>query len=49
VANLRANGIEVVPQVRGNTTQAKKQGLEFGGLVAGAALGALLIGILSKK
>lgn len=49
VANLRANGVEVLPQVRGNTTQAKKEGLDVGGLVAGAALGALLIGILSKK
>ncbi|OUS31933.1 hypothetical protein A9Q99_02235 [Gammaproteobacteria bacterium 45_16_T64] len=49
VSNLRANGVEVVPQVRGNTTQAKKQGLDVSGLVAGAALGALLISILSKK
>ncbi|MBL4826719.1 MAG: helix-turn-helix transcriptional regulator [Spongiibacteraceae bacterium] len=49
VANLRANSVEVVSQVRGNTTQAKKEGLDMGTLVTGAALGALLIGILSKK
>lgn len=49
VANLRANGIEVVAQVRGNTTQAKKQGHDAGELVTGAALGALLISILSKN
>ena len=49
VANLRVNSVEVVSQVRGNTTQAKKEGLDMGTLVTGAALGALLIGILSKK
>lgn len=49
VVNLRANGVEVVSQVRGNTTKAKKQDLNMGGLIVGVALGALLIGILSKN
>jgi len=49
VANLRVNGVEVVSQVRGNTTQAKQEPSGVGTFVVGAALGALLIGILSKK
>ena len=49
VANLRANGIEVVSQVRGNTKQAKQGPSELGTFIAGAALAALLIGILAKK
>jgi len=47
-ANLRLNGVEVVPQVRGNTTLGRKDD-RGAALVAGAALGALLIGILSNK
>ena len=49
VANLRDNGVEVLPQLRGNTTKAKQGGTEMGALVVGAALGALLIGLMGKK
>lgn len=49
VAQLQANGIEVVSQLRGNTTQARDEGGGMGHLLIGAALGALLIGLLSKK
>lgn len=48
VSSLRSNGIQVVPQIRGNTTQAKQEP-SAGVIIAGAALGALLIGLLSKK
>ena len=50
VAQLKANGVSVVPQLRGNTTQARDEGSpNIGHLLVGAALGALLIGLLSKK
>lgn len=49
IIQLQANGIDVVPQLRGNTTQAKEGGVGVGHILAGAALGALLIGLLSKK
>ena len=48
VDNLRANGVHVAPQVRGNSSKGKKEDAGVA-LIAGAALGALLIGILSKK
>lgn len=49
IENLIANNISVVPQVRGSTTQAKQEAPGVGQFVAGAALGALLIGLLSNK
>jgi len=50
ISQLQNNGITVNPQLRGNTTQAKKEeGSGMGHLLVGAALGALLIGLLSKK
>jgi transcriptional regulator with XRE-family HTH domain len=49
IAQLNFNDIEVVPQLRGNTTQAKEGGARMGHMLAGAALGALLIGLLSKN
>jgi len=49
VLRLQANGITVMPQLRGNTTQARQEGAGVGHVLVGAALGALLIGLLSKK
>ena len=50
VNQLKANGVLVVPQLRGNTTQAREEGnAGIGHFLVGAALGALLIGLLSKK
>lgn len=49
VLQLQANGVEVLPQLRGSTTQAKDEGIGLGHVLAGAALGALLISLLSKK
>ena len=49
ISQLQANKIRVAPQLRGNTTQIKTKGSEMGGLIAGAALGALIIGLMSKK
>lgn len=50
--HLQNDGINVVPQIRGNTSQAiQKQdtGNNIAKFVAGAALGAVLFSILSKK
>jgi len=49
VLQLKANGIEVLPQLRGNTIQAKEEGMGVGHVLVGAALGALLINLFSKK
>lgn len=50
IARLQESGVEVIPQVRGNTTQAKASTAgDVGKVVAGAALGALLITVLSKR
>ncbi len=50
VHQLQNNGVTVLPQLRSNTTQAKKEeGAGLGHFLAGAALAALLIGLLSKK
>ncbi|MCW8934903.1 MAG: helix-turn-helix transcriptional regulator [Gammaproteobacteria bacterium] len=49
VLELKSNGVEVVPQLRGNTTQAKEQGPGVGHLLVGGALAALLISLLSRK
>ena len=50
--HLKTGGIHVEPHIRSNTTKATKEkdsGHEVVSFVAGAALGALVIGILSKK
>ncbi|PCI52528.1 MAG: transcriptional regulator [Alphaproteobacteria bacterium] len=49
VSELRANDVEVLPQVRANTYQGKSELTPVGSFVVGAALGALLIGLLSKR
>ncbi|MGB0664266.1 MAG: helix-turn-helix domain-containing protein [Pontibacterium sp.] len=50
VERLRESGVEVVPQVRGNTTQAKSSAAgDVGKVLAGATLGAVLITLLSKR
>ena len=49
ILHLETNGVTVVPQLRGSSTQAKDEGVGLGHIIAGAALGALLIGLLSKK
>lgn len=49
IEQLDINGIPVMPQLRANTTQAKEGGGSMGHFLAGAALAALLIGLLSKK
>lgn len=49
VSNLRANGVEVLPQLRGNATKAGQEDFDTGALVVGTALGALLISILGSK
>ena len=51
-SHLESDGVHVEPQIRSNTTKAaqkKNNGNEVTSFVAGAALGALLLGILSKK
>lgn len=48
VLQLQANGVDVVPQLRGNATQAKEDS-GVGHVLIGAALGALLISLFSKK
>ena len=49
IMHLDTNGVTVVPQLRGSSTQAKEETAGLGHIIAGAALGALLIGLLSKK
>ncbi len=49
VANLRANGTEVVPMPSKRRSGAEKDGTEVGALVLGAALGALIMGLAGKK
>lgn len=49
IMHLDTNGVTVVPQLRGSTTQAKDEAVGLGHVIVGAALGALLIGLLSKK
>lgn len=49
VSELKANGVEVIAQVRANTYQAKNDKAAVGSLIVGAALGALLIGLLSRR
>lgn len=50
VTRLQESNVAIVPQVRGNTTQAKASASgDVGKVVAGAALGALLIAVLSKR
>ena len=47
IVQLRKNGVEVQPQVRANATNSGS--LEVSDLLLGAALAALLIGLLAKK
>ena len=49
IMHLETNGVTVVPQLRSSSTQAKDEAAGLGHLIVGAALGALLIGLLSKK
>jgi transcriptional regulator with XRE-family HTH domain len=49
LAHLERSGVKVVPQLRANATQAKEGGAEMGHFIAGATLGAVLIGLLSAK
>lgn len=47
---LKVNGVEVKPQIRSNSTRAiKSEDNTFGTFITGAALGGLLVGLLSKK
>jgi len=51
-SELQQEGIDVQPQLRSNTTKAAQSNGSDSGVakvIAGAALGALLLGILSKK
>lgn len=48
-AKLKEEDISVEPQLRGNATKAKADGTNnVGAFVAGAALGALLVGLVGK-
>lgn len=49
VEKLRAGGVQVVPLMRGNALGAKENSNVVGGLVVGAALGALVFGLFSRK
>lgn len=49
INELRSNGVQVQALMRGNATGAKSNNNGVGSLVAGAALGALVFGILSNK
>jgi len=46
---LELNSARVIPQMRANTTRARSENSGAGSFVVGAALAALLIGLLSKK
>ncbi len=49
---LKSNGMKVLPQIRGNSTFARSSATgagKMGQFVAGAALGAILIGLLGRK
>lgn len=48
IEELERNGIEVRQPARGSNAQANKQNGEVGQLLTGAALGALLFGLLTK-
>lgn len=49
IDKLRNSGVKVVPQLRGNSSQAKKEGGGVSSFVVGAALGGVLVGLLSQK
>lgn len=49
VRQLESNGLRVVPQVRGNATQAKSENNDLGNFLVGAGLAAALIALLSRK
>ena len=49
IQQLQANGVEVVAQLRANATQAQQGSDGVGSFIVGAALGGLLIGLLSNK
>ena len=48
INSLQVNGVNVVANLRGNTTQAREEGSEVGSMLIGATLGALLVGLLTK-
>ena len=51
-SHLQSDGVHVIPQIRGNTSKAaqnKSRNDVVPSFVAGAALGALIMTILSKK
>ncbi len=49
IANLRANGTDVVPMPRGHKAKAGQDGVDVGAMVFGAALGALIMGLAGRK
>jgi len=49
IEQLRMNKVSVLPQIRGNSTFARTAGRRMGRFIAGAALGALIIGLLGKN
>lgn len=50
IVRLQESGVEVIPQVRGNTKQAKSSTAgDVGKVIAGATLGAMLVTLLSKR
>ncbi|HEY9029770.1 MAG TPA: helix-turn-helix transcriptional regulator [Kangiella sp.] len=49
ISRLQASGLSVIPQVRGNATQAKSESNDLGNFLAGAGLAAALITLFSRK
>lgn len=49
IRQLETSGLGVVPQVRGNATQAKSENHDLGNYLVGAGLAAALIALLSRK
>ncbi len=49
VRQLRVNGVEVAPQLRGNTTLAQQRSKQLKQFITGAALAAMLLRLLAKR
>ncbi|WP_444998429.1 helix-turn-helix domain-containing protein [Aliikangiella sp. IMCC44359] len=49
IDSLSSQGVAVIPQMRGNSTQVKKDGSNMGSFLIGAGLAAAAIALLGKK
>lgn len=49
IFNLQKGQVNVIPQLRGNTTQARETGAEMGKPLVGSALSALVFALFNSK